>query len=234
MPTLDTYIETYFHDKWGGPLGEDITAYYNAHPPEIYPFGDTVLFIWDLANHPKPDVFLLYFANIASFLMILALDKGIVFRGAMTIGDYIQNENVVIGPAIADAASWYELANMIGIIVTPYCGQFISSICEDIPINPTAYPPNYMAGISLSFRKYNVPLKGGIEESLWTINWPSLNGARMSSKSIALKWYYDCIKRVPIPLGTEEKYRNTESYYRSSCDELESKAFWKHKSVNET
>ena len=172
-------------------------------PPALTTFGDTVVFSWEM----KPEEILDYLPDVGfflSFAVVLGLENKMAFRGAVSLGDYIQNGSTVLGPAIADAAAWYDCPEMIGVFATPHCGNFLSSIHQAHPLN------------SMEFVEYSVPLKGGASKTLWAAGWPdhlSYSDASSQEKT-ATHAYYELIKKFSIPKGTEDKYFNTEKFVK--------------------
>jgi hypothetical protein len=102
---------------------------FRSEPPALTTFGDTFIFSWQM----KPDELSDYLPDVGfflSFIIVSGLENKMAFRGALSVGDYIQSGATVLGPAIADVASWYDNSEMIGVFATPYCGQFLSNIHE--------------------------------------------------------------------------------------------------------
>lgn len=85
---------------------------------EVRTFGDTILMTIGNSTLPIPaDIEAA--AAWSSFLVATGLDSGYRFRGAIAAGDFISTPEAIIGPAVADAAAWYERADWIGVHVTP-------------------------------------------------------------------------------------------------------------------
>lgn len=181
--------------------------------PNIFTYGDTILLTWEKDGEVKAiDV------QVASLWLthaiLLAMSNGLLLRGAITIGDFVKTESVVIGPAIADVASWYEEANWIGIIATPYCGSFISNWIdadEEMKLGGTHVHKKYF------FVKYDVPLKDNSLE-MWAIRWPTWMTGKPET---TMKEYYKYIQKFQIPKGTEQKYYNTEKFVKFCTFEQE-------------
>jgi hypothetical protein len=167
-------------------------------PPQLTTFGDTFIFSWEMSPDEVSD-YLPEIGFILSYVIVLGLEKKMAFRGAIAVGAYIQSGPTVLGPAIADAASWYDGAEMIGVFATPHCGQFISSINAIGDLN------------SMDFVEYEVQLRGNVSRKLWTVPWPELLGAAKKGKN-DLQSYYKLIQRFSIPKGAEDKYFNTEKF----------------------
>ncbi len=56
------------------------------------------------------------------------------FRGAMAVGAfYVADERTALGPAISDAAAWFESADWIGVHATPRATMFIQALLDARP-----------------------------------------------------------------------------------------------------
>ena len=58
-------------------------------------------------------------ARICAWLLKHALLQGIPLRGAISFGEYFEQDNVMQGAAVDEVASWYEFVDWIGVILTP-------------------------------------------------------------------------------------------------------------------
>lgn len=57
--------------------------------------------------------------KICSWLLGHALNQEIPIRGAISYGEYIVQDNIMLGYAVDEAASWHESTDWIGVILTP-------------------------------------------------------------------------------------------------------------------
>jgi hypothetical protein len=177
---------------------------FQNEPPKLTTFGDTIIFSWEM----KPEELSKYFSDVGIFLSYVVesgIENQLAFRGAVSVGNYIQSGPTVLGTAISDAAAWYDVPEIMGVIATPYCGQFLNIANEQ-----TAFP-------SGAFKKYLVPLKGGISKDLWITDWPHLLNifSKVQNQNV-YESYYTHMKEFPIPKGTEDKHFNTEIYFKLS------------------
>lgn len=85
-------------------------------------------------------------------------------RGAFTIGGFNYTNNIMIGPAIDEAASWHEQADWIGIILTPTAQFEYEIVKKSYKINTIAYYPG-------------IPLKANKGSLRYCINWKEPKGA---------------------------------------------------------
>jgi hypothetical protein len=189
----------------------------------VHFFGDSVLLIYDIVPTEPLHRYLAYLCSVLQVFYITALEQGILFRGAISIGEYLQEENVFLGPAINDAAAWYDQIDLIGTVATP--SATIRILDAYNTKSPDAKDPTHRERLDMF--KYSVPLKRGGTETLFAINWPAAidYGEGSPKEKNYLKLYYSLIKRFPIPFGTESKFRNTEAFVTTGS------AVWKEVKV---
>lgn len=58
-------------------------------------------------------------AKISAWLLPYALERKIPLRGAISYGEYIVQDNIMLGYAVDEAASWHESTDWIGVILSP-------------------------------------------------------------------------------------------------------------------
>lgn len=73
---------------------------------------------------------LLVHGRICENLIPASIKSNIPLRGASAYGEYSREGNIMIGPAIDEAASWHEATNWIGVNMTP---SAMFEIKGDIP-----------------------------------------------------------------------------------------------------
>lgn len=83
--------------------------------PKVTLLSDTVVIVIE-SDEPHC---LLLMANIINDLSCYFYEYKLFFRGAISYGEYEQDDSTFIGPAIDDVAGWYESADWIGTILTP-------------------------------------------------------------------------------------------------------------------
>ncbi|MHB1546835.1 MAG: hypothetical protein ACYCV8_09295, partial [bacterium] len=93
--------------------------------PEIImrSFSDTIiLFLYFPINKRNMQIDRLFeLRQIGIIAMILndpfyeAIKKGIYLRGVISIGEFYLSDKIIIGPAVEEAAEWYEKSDWIGI-----------------------------------------------------------------------------------------------------------------------
>lgn len=188
-----TYSQPPPEQKWPSSL-----------PPEITVLSDT--FVITIESAEPQCIFLL--ANLLYKIIQHFLSQELFIRGAIGWGNYMQEENTFLGPAIDDVAEWYEKADWIGVISTPRTNYKIDQFLPlSVEINGFSVPV---------FLKYDVPEKRGLTHSLNAFNWPGYlqasykvmpdgNGPSMARKTILDKF----AKQNEFDGAVLRKYENT-------------------------
>nr|QEF16829.1 hypothetical protein FRY47_10735 [Bacillus cereus] len=105
---------------------EEITASEFEGFPELRGLNTDVLSISDtIAIFTPGDAAkaLSIHAKICKYIIPESIKNNIPVRGATSYGKYTREGNIMIGPAIDEAARWHESTNWIGVILAP-SGQF--------------------------------------------------------------------------------------------------------------
>ena len=172
-------------------------------------FGDTILLTCELR---KDDAFPHLFDSIMLLVAMLvgrAVQRGVLFRGAVAIGEYIEDLNVAIGPAVTDAATWHDKINQVGVICTPRTTLFLKAAIARG--SPATVPGDPVGG---SVFLETVPTHNGDCET-YVLDWVAVVVRLLSIETdkAPIEWYYHYFSQLEIPAGTEEKYANTERYF---------------------
>ncbi len=131
-------------------------------PPNVKAFSDTIMITYHGSNLEDLMV------NMASHVMIPfchALEDGIYLRGVISIGEFYESKNSLIGPAIDEAVEWYEKGDWFGVFLTPSASYITDTFTH-----------SYLKDSSAYLVKYDVPLKNNTEIKTWALNWPNYLG----------------------------------------------------------
>ena len=112
-------------------------------------FSDTIMITIENKNYKNFSEYLNIVGEGLIHFLLYAMKLNIFLRGCVSYGEYRTNKFVSVGKAIAEAGSYYELANWIGITATP---SLYNKIIKDTDKD-----------ISLFFVEYDIPTKKGIE-----------------------------------------------------------------------
>lgn len=130
-----------------------------THDISFHAFSDTVIIT---VSDSKPnDILLTAGIEISSFVLF-ALSRRIFFRGCLSFGRIFVGDQIVIGPAIDEAAQFYELADWIGVSLTPSAIEIIKK-------------PSFQKLIKVKenkdyFVKYDIPWKTKVQRNGYALN----------------------------------------------------------------
>ena len=121
----------------------------------------------------------------------VSITKGIPLRGATSYGEVIisSSNSIYAGKAIDEAAAWHELADWIGVFMTP-TANFV-----------------YEPSDSGTWIQYQPPLKGGNKLATYTVDW----NKEKTEEDIKLIKQSFC-GLAPITPEIESKFSNTIEY----------------------
>jgi hypothetical protein len=175
-------------------------------------FGDCVLLSCETTTEPDVMNQLHRMALVLSAFVAEALAEGILYRGAVAIGNYIERANVVLGPAVADAANWYERPDCVVVCLTPTASNHVKYFVQD-PNDLTKIDEVPLGG---SLVWYELPVSGGDTFETYVVNWPDgiVQCYAKVENTQPMTWYFQKIRDLTIPIGFESKYTNTECFVR--------------------
>ena len=202
--------------------------------PEFITFGDTILIIWQYENPNDDANLLMAMALILKQAFVQGLRQhNLILRGAISTGELIRDQTTVLGPAVADAASWYSKGDWIGIIATPQTGMKIAAFERSKPASEMRSvfdsPPEKI--LSPWYVQYPVPLTDKREMELWCLAWPADFLHATGNIEAGRFAFFEALSKCPIPIGTEKKYLNTVNFFKwfdSSVD----RTWWPETPVN--
>lgn len=134
---------------------------------EITTFSDTVMIS---ANYPEEAMLVDIIGDILAAPFYYAFADHIFLRGIICAGFYYQDPTRIIGPAIDEAAEWYENSDWIGLAASPSMEMllnYLDALGERIEDESTA------PAVSEWFVQYEVPWKNGVRrQNTWAFAWP--------------------------------------------------------------
>ena len=120
---------------------------------KVLSISDTIVFLKDTEDRMA----LAFHAQLCSWLLKYAISKRIPLRGAISYGEFTESENIMLGPAIDEAAAWHESTDWIGVILTPSARMYVRN--EKIPYIIDNYD-------NIPFKKANKTLKHCVDWSI--------------------------------------------------------------------
>jgi hypothetical protein len=171
---------------------------------DVYTFGDSIIYALSHTDDTESDDVLRSAILATRQSLAYAISKGYPFRGALSYGKfYTDNDsNTVLGPAVNDAASWYDQTEIIGVIATPSATLKILSDHElDAERKPNKQKFCFIT---------KVPNKFKYDDCLGYVNWPAWIAFNEGNDlSLAYSKILTFLSAMKQPPKTENKYNNT-------------------------
>ena len=202
---------------------------YNFSLPNsnILQFGDTIIMYWTIDRENTDEYLNLiqFVAQEAQVWIGTGIDFGVLFRGSISIGDFIVGENTILGPGIFDANEWYNKANWFGVIFTPKCRIFVESVINSLKGSKDESIKRHIGLLSqFLIIPYDVPLKKtGLffkrKKRFLTVTWPvsSYGMAYMHTQKTGIPPFEIIsaqLKRIPSSKEGETKRTSGIEYYK--------------------
>jgi hypothetical protein len=186
---------------------------------DVFTFGDTVLITYPIPKSDSHYDFSRCLEWICSFFYRAVREK-IFFRGAISLGDYFINAdtNTVIGPAVSEAAAWYEKHDWMGIVATPSLTiqtMHLASYAFRGELHiPTAFGPNFSWLSPYSAPRSKISSLSHDHDLLvldWS-RWGVVRGSMTGTNFNPSLCFYRATRGITIPFGAESKYLNTTKF----------------------
>ena len=197
-----TFFTQNFEKQIKKGLGRSIKTQFSS-------FSDTIVIT---AYGKKIEKILIDIAPILASRIIDSMYLGFPIRGCISIGEFYQKKNLIIGKAINEAAEYYELPQWIGISATPSANLQLEKM------------ENSKSGtVSNVYQRFDIPLKKSIELNAWAVDWIKtsydyIDKLQKSQTTGAFsdipQIIYEKTKRSPN-LSAALKWRNTAKFYDS-------------------
>ena len=179
----------------------------NLNRPKLFTFNDTIVIALE-TDRAHEYTAIKGFAKIVRRFISYSLTKALFFRGAFSVGPYVvrEDQNLIMGAAVTDAASWYEQPELIGAVATPKASMVIKS-----HVLRGSTPPDFV------LFEAKIPCKTGATK-LYSVNWPKafyVEGLRprTCTPGNELSCLLDLLVANEVPIGTEQKYSNTVEFF---------------------
>jgi len=179
----------------------------------VFTFNDTIVIVYLAANGGAvvPEDIMNFAIRLRAFMMH-GFQHGVLFRGSLSVGLFRRVDdktNTIMGPAVSDAAAWYDKADWVGIAATPHATMFIQSVRER---------QQMILGLDIDafLVDYDVPIKEQRTLKLKAINWPKaffVKGLRPKVDGNERSMLLNFLSQHRAPRGTESKYFNTLAFF---------------------
>ncbi|MDP1624490.1 MAG: hypothetical protein Q8L64_01850 [bacterium] len=162
---------------------------------EILSISDTIALI----TYGDCNLSLEFHSGLSIQIIVQSLHENLGIRGATCYGKISKKNNIIVGPAVDEVASWYESANWIGVFHTP------SALYR--------FKPELMK-YKLNLKKYSVSTKNIGKFSTNCVNWVHAFRNRNSIQESFLKM-------GPITPEIEPKLSNTLDFFDEMDKQLD-------------
>ncbi|MGB7606670.1 MAG: hypothetical protein WBL93_14460 [Lutisporaceae bacterium] len=163
---------------------------------EVKSISDTIA----LVTYGDCNPCLEFHAIMSNLIITTSIRKGIPVRGATCYGYFTTQNNIMVGPAVDEVASWYEQADWIGVILTP-------SALFQIDMEKFTHKKR--------LKLYNAPIKQYGRFETYCCNWPYVWDFNKYDKSELLKLF---LEMGPITPNIFQKFANTIDFYDKFLD----------------
>ena len=166
----------------------ELNDIYRGFNTEIKSISDTIALFTPGA--PTPAIYL--HGKIIAFAIIESIKNKIPIRGATAYGHFENKKNIMIGPAVDEAAEWHEATDWIGVVQTPSAEFRYKSKFHDI------------------WEKYDIKFKQIGKFNSYSVNWTKEWKDNHGGMSSLLDVFGEM---GPILPSISPKYKNTLEYY---------------------
>lgn len=105
-----------------------------------------------------PDVAIAIHAEVCAWILAHALSQHLALRGALSYGECSFSDNILLGYAVDEAASWHKSAGWLGVVLTPSACIHLRGLSDDDP---------YHLSLPASLAAYNaIPWKRQLPSNL--------------------------------------------------------------------
>ncbi len=120
-------------------------------------FSDTIIVTYE---GDDPIDLLSYMSLHLTYPFCHSFSEKVFLRGAISVGKFRRTDNMIIGPAIDEAAKCYEHHKWIGVTLAPSAAKVIDETMAEH--NSHGWYENFLVPSETSY------------DDVWTLNWPTL------------------------------------------------------------
>ncbi|MXV49512.1 hypothetical protein GS399_00890 [Pedobacter sp. HMF7647] len=179
-------------------------------------FSDTIIITLQW-NKFEDETLIPYVVRLIDGVLSTCLAENLLMRGALSFGKFIKEDNIIIGPAIDDAAYWHDKAQLIGCVLTPNTTLLYDSGIEYIEKNHHEDHDYRQHAI-----KYKTPFKNNTIYDLYNVNWPlsTYKAFKPLGDPAPLIRVKSILGRYPIPAEAYNKHENTISFFNYCIEQI--------------
>lgn len=159
-----------------------------SNPTKVLSISDTIA----IFTSASPEIAIGIHSELCSWALTYSLEQELPLRGAISYGEYSIADNIMLGYAVDESASWHETTDWIGVILTPSAKMYLR---EELPEFVVKYS--------------NIPFKKSMKTLNLCVKW-SFDDKKM---------LYDIIqKKGPHVPEIAPKYLNTLEFMKETYD----------------
>jgi hypothetical protein len=191
----------------------------------IYHFSDTIMISLIPDSENKLKTFLNSSLLISS-VIVSGIDSGILLRGTISYGKFYRKReekySFIVGPAIDEAAEWYDKGQIIGAFCSPSLCFGLDAYNDENKINSEFY------------LRHPLMLKDGRVFESWVLNWPVMisyylgedteQNSRLNMVDSLIKnknWVLNKFSDISIGTYDFNKFENTMKFYETVVKKLQ-------------
>lgn len=107
-----------------------------SNPTEVLSISDTIA----IFTSATPKIAIGIHAELCSWALSYSLEQELPLRGAISYGEYSIADNIMLGYAVDEAASWHETTDWIGVILTPSAKMYLRDELPEFIVKYDAIP----------------------------------------------------------------------------------------------
>lgn len=188
---------------------DDELEKYGFPKPDMYFLSDTLIITQSVETRDEKDTSLILhrLTKHLSGLIASSFIFTIYFRGVVSFGDYLRDEYCLIGPAVDDAASVYELPQQIGVVLHENVNKTVSDFLDLYNMLMNHFIINYQTPFKQKNEYFN--------KEYYNINWPKmLRFMNEDEKIDSRKFLINQFSKTPTPdENAKRKLDNSLSFF---------------------
>lgn len=178
--------------------GDTFRSRYGTLVPDVLSISDTIA----LTVRGELNMAIEFASILSISILTRAIDRGFLFRGAISYGDFLSKGNMFIGPAVDEVASSYEQADWIGVHLTP---------SAELRVDTSTFLDKTIVV------QHPLPLKEGKRDGL-ACGWPFYYQYDLKTPEDRKKALIDALLQIgPQDKDIGVKTMNTITFYGAHC-----------------
>lgn len=107
-----------------------------SKPTEVLSISDTIA----IFTSASPKIAIGIHAELCSWALAYSLEQELPLRGAISYGEYSIADNIMLGYAVDESASWHETTDWIGVVLTPSAKMYLRNELPEFVVQYSNIP----------------------------------------------------------------------------------------------